>query len=291
MPVMRIETLRQRLRALGANPDHERRVLRLWSLAMPQASGKRRIEDFLPATLRAVLPALEAELAGLATVSYLLSGQMTHRDSLGHHQVIRPGEVNWMTAGRGITHSERFTHPDSFAGDGLELMQFWVALPEADEECDPAFTHYPAAVLPQGDTHGVWWRLLAGQAWDASAPVRTHSPLFALHARLSPAATLALPTGHREQGVYVAHGSLRHAGDNIGPGHLLVYTGEGDAVAAGDEGATLLVFGGEPLGERHIFWNFVSSRRERIEQAKADWRAGRFALPPDDHDEWIPLPG
>jgi redox-sensitive bicupin YhaK (pirin superfamily) len=228
---------------------------------------------------------------GLATVSYLLSGQMTHRDSLGHHQVIRPGEVNWMTAGRGITHSERFTHPDSFAGDGLELMQFWVALPEADEECDPAFTHYPAAVLPQGDTHGVWWRLLAGQAWDASAPVRTHSPLFALHARLSPAATLALPTGHREQGVYVAHGSLRHAGDNIGPGHLLVYTGEGDAVAAGDEGATLLVFGGEPLGERHIFWNFVSSRRERIEQAKADWRAGRFALPPDDHDEWIPLPG
>lgn len=228
---------------------------------------------------------------GLSTVSYLLSGQITHRDSLCVRQEIRPGDVNWMTAGRGISHSERFTHPDSFAGGGLELMQFWVALPEADEECEPTFTHYPRALMPEGGGNGVWWRLFAGTAYGHTTPVRTHSPLFALHATLAAGATLALPTGHAEQAVYVARGAVSHAGQNAEPGQLLVFTGEGDAVTAGDAGATLMVFGGQPLGERHIFWNFVSSRRERIDQAKADWQAGRFALPPDDKDEWIPLPG
>lgn len=229
---------------------------------------------------------------GLSTVSYLLSGQITHRDSLGIRQDIRPGDVNWMTAGRGISHAERFTHPASFAGGGLELMQFWVALPEADEECEPAFTHYPQALLPERAQDGVWLRLFAGSAYGLSSPVRTHSPLFALHARLAPGARLALPGGHAEQAVYVAHGGLVHEGVACRPGQLLVFTGEGgDAVTAGDEATTLMLFGGTPLGERHMFWNFASSRRERIEQAKADWRAGRFALPPDDHDEWIELPG
>jgi redox-sensitive bicupin YhaK (pirin superfamily) len=215
---------------------------------------------------------------------------ITHRDSLGIRQDIQPGDVNWMTAGRGISHSERFSHPESFAGGGLELMQFWVALPEADEECEPAFTHYPQALMPERDADGVWWRLFAGSAYGLTTPVRTHSPLFALHARLQPGATLALPTGHAEQAVYLARGAVAHADTTAEPGQLLVFTGDGDAVTAGDAGATLMVFGGEPLGERHMFWNFVSSRRERIEQAKTDWAAGRFALPPDDHEEWIPLP-
>ncbi|UJW80117.1 pirin family protein [Hydrogenophaga sp. SL48] len=228
---------------------------------------------------------------GLSTVSYLLSGQITHRDSLGTLQIIRPGEVNWMTAGRGISHSERFTHPDSYADGGLELMQLWVALPEADEECDPAFTHYPATDLPVIESEGVWMRLVAGSAYGESSPVRTHSPLFYLHTEWQAGARKALPGGHREQAVYVAKGEIEHAGEVYQPGQLLVFGDDVDAVITARTAATLMLFGGEPLGERHIFWNFVSSRKERIEQAKADWAAGRFELPPDDKDEWIPLPG
>lgn len=227
---------------------------------------------------------------GLATVSYLLSGQITHRDSLGVRQEIRPGDVNWMTAGRGISHSERFTHPDSFAGGGLELIQMWVALPETDEECEPAFTHYPKADLPEWTDHGVWRRLVAGTAYGKTSPVRTHSPTFYLHAECPEGATLPLPGGYSEQGVYVARGTVEHDGQVYTPGQLLVFDGAQDSLTA-RANSTLMVFGGEPLGERHIFWNFVSSRRERIEQAKADWAAGRMPLPPDDHDEWIPLPG
>ena len=227
---------------------------------------------------------------GLSTVSYLLSGQITHRDSLGTLQIIRPGEVNWMTAGRGISHSERFTHPDSYADGGLELMQLWVALPEADEECEPAFTHYPATDLPVIESEGVWMRLVAGSAYGESSPVRTHSPLFYLHTEWQAGARKALPGGHREQAVYVAKGEIEHAGEVYQPGQLLVFGDDVDAVITARTPATLMLFGGEPLGERHIFWNFVSSRKERIEQAKADWAAGRFTLPPDDKDEWIPLP-
>ena len=228
---------------------------------------------------------------GLSTVSYLLSGQITHRDSLGTLQVIRPGEVNWMTAGRGISHSERFTHPDSYADGGLELMQLWVALPEADEECEPAFTHYPANDLPVIESDGVWMRLVAGSAYGQSSPVRTHSPLFYLHTEWQAGASKALPGGHKEQAVYVAKGEIQHADVVYQTGQLLVFGDDVDAVITARTPATLMLFGGEPLGERHIFWNFVSSRKERIEQAKTDWAAGRFALPPDDKDEWIPLPG
>jgi redox-sensitive bicupin YhaK (pirin superfamily) len=228
---------------------------------------------------------------GLSTVSYLLGGQVHHRDSLGVHQIIVPGDVNWMTAGRGITHSERFTYPESFAGGGLELMQLWVALPEADEETDPAFTHYPAADLPVQEADGVWMRLIAGSAYGMTSPVRTHSPLFYLHTEWQAGASKALPGGHSEQAVYVAHGEIDHAGQTYVPGQLLVFGDDADAVITAREKSTLMIFGGEPLGERHIFWNFVSSRKERIEQAKADWQAGRMPLPPDDNQEWIPLPG
>ena len=228
---------------------------------------------------------------GLSTVSYLLSGQITHRDSLGTLQVIRPGEVNWMTAGRGIAHSERFTHPDSYLGGGMELMQLWVALPEAFEECDPAFTHYPASALPVLDADGVWMRLVAGSAYGETSPVRTHSPLFYLHTEWQAGARKALPGGYREQAVYVAKGEIEHAGAVYQPGQLLVFGSDADAAITARTPATLMLFGGEPLGERHIFWNFVSSRKARVEQAKADWAAGRFALPPGDDQEWIPLPG
>jgi redox-sensitive bicupin YhaK (pirin superfamily) len=228
---------------------------------------------------------------GLSTVSYLLSGQITHRDSLGTRQVIRPGDVNWMTAGRGISHSERFTYPDSYADGGLELMQHWVALPEADEETDPAFTHYAASELPELQRDGVWMRLVAGSAYGETSPVRTHSPLFYLHTEWQAGASLALPGGHSEQAVYVAKGEVEHAGHTYQPGQLLVFGNDSDARLTARTPATLMLFGGEPLGERHLFWNFVSSRKERIEQAKADWREGRFTLPPDDQDEWIPLPG
>ncbi|MDO8904937.1 pirin family protein [Hydrogenophaga sp.] len=228
---------------------------------------------------------------GLSTVSYLLSGQVMHRDSLGVKQSIVPGDVNWMTAGRGISHSERFSHPESFAGGGLELMQLWVALPEADEETEPAFTHYPAADLPVQEAGGVWMRLIAGSAYGMTSPVRTHSPLFYLHSEWQAGASRTLPGGHSEQAVYVAHGEIEHAGQTYVPGQLLVFGDDENAVITAREKSTLMIFGGEPLGERHVFWNFVSSSKARIEQAKADWRAGRIPLPPDDNQEWIPLPG
>lgn len=228
---------------------------------------------------------------GLSTVSYLLSGQVMHRDSLGVQQAIVPGDVNWMTAGRGISHSERFSHPESFAGGGLELMQLWVALPEADEETDPAFTHYPAADLPVREDGGVWMRVIAGSAYGMTSPVRAHSPLFYLHTEWQAGASKALPGGYPEQAVYVARGAVEYAGQGYGVGQLLVFGDDTDAVITANESSTLMVFGGEPLGERHVFWNFVSSRKERIEQAKADWKAGRFPLPPGDDQEWIPLPG
>ena len=228
---------------------------------------------------------------GLSTVSYLLSGQVMHRDSLGVKQSIVPGDVNWMTAGRGISHSERFSHPESFEGGGLELMQLWVALPEADEETEPAFTHYPARDLPVREAEGVWMRLIAGEAYGMTSPVRTHSPLFYLHTEWQAGARMALPGGHPEQAAYVARGEIEHGGQRYGPGQALVFGDDDDAVITAREKSTLMIFGGEPLGERHIFWNFVSSRKERIEQAKADWKAGRIPLPPGDDDEWIPLPG
>ena len=227
---------------------------------------------------------------GLSTVSYLLSGQITHRDSLGTLQIIRPGEVNWMTAGRGISHSERFTYPDSYADGGLELLQLWVALPQADEETAPAFTHYPASDLPVREHDGVWMRLVAGSAYGQTSPVRTHSPLFYLHTEWQAGASQALPGGYSEQAVYVAKGEVEHAGLTYPAGNLLVFDGDMGATLTARTPATLMMLGGEPLGERHLFWNFVSSRRERIEQAKADWREGRFALPPDDRDDIIPLP-
>ena len=227
---------------------------------------------------------------GLSTVSYLFGGQVTHRDSLGVEQVIRPGEVNWMTAGRGISHSERFEDPSALAGGQLEMIQTWVALPEKDEEAMPSFNNYAADKLPIFTEQGVWMRLIAGDAYGLKNNVKTHSPLFYLHVMLDKGAKFGLPKEHTERGVYIAKGSVEVAGHFYTAGQMLVFTTGADPSIIAREQTTLMLLGGEPLGERFIWWNFVSSRRERIEQAKSDWKEGRIILPPSDNEEFIPLP-
>ena len=226
---------------------------------------------------------------GLSTVSYLFGGQVTHRDSLGIEQIIRPGEVNWMTAGRGIAHSERFEDPAALAG-GLELIQTWVALPEKDEEAAPSFTNYTPEQLPIYTDKGIWMRLIAGDAYGLKNGVQTNSPLFYLHVVLQPGATFGLPKEHAERGFYIAKGSVEIAGVTFGEGKMLVFKKRDEPTILAKEPTTLMLLGGEPLGERFIWWNFVSSRKERIEQAKEDWKQGRIILPPNDNHEFIPLP-
>jgi redox-sensitive bicupin YhaK (pirin superfamily) len=227
---------------------------------------------------------------GLSTVSYLLGGAVTHRDSLGKEQIIRPGDVNWMTAGKGISHSERFEDPAAFAGTGLELLQSWVALPVEHEETEPAFDHYAMQVLPEAREGGVWMRLIAGEAFGLRSPVRTHSPLFYVHLELDAGAQIGMPKGHTERAAYVVKGRVEMGWNAYVPGQMLVVTPGSTQSVKALEPSTVMLLGGEPVGERHIFWNFVSSRLERIEQAKADWKAGRMALPPNDNAEFIPLP-
>lgn len=227
---------------------------------------------------------------GLSTVSYLFGGQVTHRDSLGVEQIIRPGEVNWMTAGSGIAHSERFEDPAALAGGNLEMIQTWVALPQKDEEAAPSFFNYKPEVLPVFTETGVWMRLIAGNAYGLRNDVKTHSPLFYLHVVLQTGARFGLPKEHAERAVYIAKGSVEVAGNSYAAGQMIVFTKGVDPLIKAKEETTLMLMGGEPVGERFIWWNFVSSRRERIEQAKADWKEGRILLPPTDNLEFIPLP-
>ena len=227
---------------------------------------------------------------GLSTVSYLFGGQVTHRDSLGVEQIIRPGEVNWMTAGSGIAHSERFEDPAALAGGELEMIQTWVALPEKDEEALPSFNNYRPDQLPVFTDKGVWMRLIAGKAYGLSNDVKTNSPLFYLHVILQQGAGFGLPKEHSERGFYIVKGSVEVSGNTYHEGQMLVFYKFVDPLILAKENTTLMLLGGEPLGERHIWWNFVSSRRERIEQAKADWKEGRILLPPSDNREFIPLP-
>ncbi len=227
---------------------------------------------------------------GLSTVSYLFGGQVTHRDSLGVEQVIRPGEVNWMTAGRGIAHSERFEDPAALAGGNLEMIQTWVALPQKDEEAAPSFDNYKPDQLPIFTETGVWMRLIAGDAYGLRNDVKTHSPLFYLHVVLNSGARFGLPKEHSERGIYIVKGRVEVGGTTYHEGQMLVFTKGVDPLIIAKEMTTLMLLGGEPLGDRFIWWNFVSSRRERIEQAKEDWKQGRIELPPLDNEEFIPLP-
>ncbi|AWI25561.1 pirin family protein [Flavobacterium pallidum] len=226
---------------------------------------------------------------GLSTVSYLFGGQVTHRDSLGVKQIIRPGEVNWMTAGSGISHSERFEDPAALVG-GLEMIQTWVALPEKDEEADPEFDNYSADRLPVFTDKGIWMRLIAGEAYGLKNDVKTKSPMFYLHVVLQQGARFGLPKEHSERSFYIVNGSVEVSGVKYSKGQMLVFTKGVDPLIIALETATLMLLGGEPLGDRYIWWNFVSSRKERIEQAKEDWKQGRIVLPPNDNLEYIPLP-
>lgn len=227
---------------------------------------------------------------GLSTVSYLFGGLVTHRDSLGVEQVIRPGEVNWMTAGKGIAHSERFEDPAALAGGSLEMIQTWVALPEKDEESDPMFENYKEQQLPIFTETGIWMRLIAGNAYGLRNDVKIHSPLFYLHVILDKDKRFGLPKEHSERGIYIAKGSVEISGKYYTAGQMIVFTKGVDPVIIAKETSTLMLLGGEPVGERYIWWNFVSSRKERIEQAKADWKEGRIILPPNDNSEFVPLP-
>jgi redox-sensitive bicupin YhaK (pirin superfamily) len=229
---------------------------------------------------------------GLATVTYLFEGSILHRDSLGSRQPILPGDVNWMTAGRGIVHSERTDAALRVHSNRLFGIQCWVALPKSAEETTPSFIHYPGAALPAIEDNGVRLRLIAGEGWGSRAPVTIASPLFYADAVLTAGSGVPLPDAHEERAAYILSGGVKMSGDRFEPGRLLVFrAGDRLALHAGPQGARVLLLGGAAMdGPRFLFWNFVSSSRERIEQAKADWKAGRFGKVPGDEEEFIPLP-
>jgi redox-sensitive bicupin YhaK (pirin superfamily) len=226
---------------------------------------------------------------GLSTVTYLFEGAMTHRDSVGSTEVIRPGEVNWMTAGKGITHSERFEDLRAHGGP-IHGIQAWVALPSEDEETDPAFAHHGPADLPTYEGGGMWARLIAGKAFGAEAKVKTHSPMFYVHWALDAGATANLPAEYPERAAYVAQGIVEIDGQQIQQGQMAVLAPGQTVPIKAVTNAIVMLLGGEPLGPRFIEWNFVSSSKDRLAQAKADWRAGRMKLPDADDQEFIPLP-
>lgn len=227
---------------------------------------------------------------GLSTVSYLLHGEMMHRDSTGAEQMLRPGDVNWMIAGRGVSHSERIEGEFQTSGGTLELLQAWVALPEEVEETEPAFFHHGNPQLPVLEEGGYWARLIAGSAFGVSAPVKTHSPLFYLHTELQAGAKAALPADYPERAAYVVKGRVEVEGQAYSPGQMLVFAPGTAPTLTALESSTVMLLGGESVGPRHIWWNFVSSSKERIEQAKSDWQSGRLALPQSDKATFIPLP-
>jgi redox-sensitive bicupin YhaK (pirin superfamily) len=226
---------------------------------------------------------------GLATVTYLFDGAIDHRDSLGSVQTIRPGDLNWMTAGRGIVHSERSPADAREHGARVHGIQSWVALPDDAEECDPAFVHYPASALPGRDADGVRLRVIAGEAYGLRSPVECASPTFYVEAHLRAGATLALPDGYRERALYVVDGAVEIAGRMFGESAMPVFAEGADVSVHATRDTHLMLLGGEPLSERQIWWNFVSSRAARIDQAKADWKAQRFDKVPGE-TEFIPLP-
>ncbi len=228
---------------------------------------------------------------GLATVTYLFDGEINHRDSLGTFAAIRPGEVNWMTAGRGIVHSERTAAERRVSGDKLHGLQCWVALPAAKEEIDPSFFHRNADELPQVTDKGVTARVVAGQAFGARSPVVTQSDTIFVDVTMAAGNVIPLDADYEERAIYIVDGEIEIAGETFTAPKLLVFR-PGDRIAVhAKTNAHIAILGGAALeGPRHIWWNFVSSRKERIEQAKADWKAARFDIVPGDEIEFIPLP-
>ncbi|PSL22090.1 pirin family protein [Shimia abyssi] len=234
---------------------------------------------------------------GLGTVTYLYSGEFEHRDSLGTHQMIYPGEVNWMVAGNGVTHSERTSAETRQNPSSLFGIQTWIALPEEHEEDAARFEHHDKAALPFLEGEGKEVRLILGNAWGARAPATVLSETFYADVTLQAGAKLPMPDNHEDRGLYVSQGAIEVAGDRFEAGRMMVFRpGDAITVKAGPEGARLMALGGATLnGPRHIWWNFVAASREKIEAAKhawaaGDWSEGRFSLPPGDDAEFIPLP-
>tara|TARA_R110001583_G_scaffold24563_2_gene89948 strand:+ start:218945 stop:219859 length:915 start_codon:yes stop_codon:yes gene_type:complete len=225
----------------------------------------------------------------IATVTYLFEGEILHRDSLGSLQAIRPGDINLMVAGSGIVHSERERPELTAAPHRLHGLQLWLALPEKDEEIDAAFHHYPAAAIPSVTVEGVPVRVMMGSAFGVSSPVKVFAETLYLEAHLHAGQSLALPAAE-ERAVYVAQGSLKAQGTDIPEHSMAVFANVAGVVLEATRESRIAIIGGEHLGTRFIDWNFVSSRKARIEQARQDWKAGRFPKVPGDETEFIPLP-
>ena len=226
---------------------------------------------------------------GLATVTYLFEGEMLHRDSLGFVQRIQPGAVNWMTAGQGIVHSEKVTPEILESGQKLHGIQTWVALPTDREEIEPSFSHYPAADIPAVALDRAAATIIIGSAFGAVSPVETESDTLYVELKLDRGAAVQLPSA-QETGVYVVDGEIELAGATVRAGQLAVLNDNGEGSLTASETSHVMLCGGDTLdGERHIWWNFVSSSRERLARAKNDWRDGRFDMVPEE-DDFIPLP-
>lgn len=228
---------------------------------------------------------------GLATVTYLFEGEIIHRDSLGSLQAIRPGDINWMTAGRGIVHSERTGAEQRKTGSTVDGLQLWVALPVAYEETAPQFHHHPARTLPTVEREGARIRVLAGTAYGETSPVSTFSPLFYVDIAMSAGSSVSLPLEHEERAVYVVRGSVRCGAEQARPGRMLVFTPGLEAALRAESDSRVVLVGGAPLdGKRYIDWNFVSSSKERLAQARRDWKEQRFPKVPGDENEFVPFP-
>jgi redox-sensitive bicupin YhaK (pirin superfamily) len=227
---------------------------------------------------------------GISTVTYLFEGEIFHRDSLGNALAVRPGEINWMTAGRGIAHSERTGPEVRRKGGRLHGIQAWVALPDGNEEVEPDFEHFPATSLPQIEKQGVRVTVIAGTAYGETSPVNCRSDILYADAVLAAGGVLTLPDRHKERGLYVAQGEIAVGEQRYGEGSMVVIRPGADSTATAAMPSRIMIIGGDPPRKpRYIWWNLVSSSRERIEQAKAHWREGKFSPVPGE-TEFIPLP-
>ena len=227
----------------------------------------------------------------LATVTYLFDGEIDHKDSLGSAQTIRPGDVNWMIAGRGIVHSERSSADSRRTGARVHGIQSWVALPIEHERMEPCFEHHPARTLPKIDLAGASLEVIAGEAYGERSPVSVMSPTLYVHARMPAGTRLPIDDTHEERAIYVVEGAITVSGARFAPGTMAVLAPRVSVAIECDEPSRVMIVGGAKLeGERHIFWNFVSSSEARIEHAKDDWRFHRFPKVPGDEVEFIPLP-
>ena len=227
----------------------------------------------------------------LATVTYLFEGEIDHRDSLGSHQLIRPGAINWMTAGRGIVHSERTRLSVRERGADLHGIQSWLALPEELEETAPEFFHHPDEAMPRFERDGAQLRLLAGKAYGYEAPVKTFSPMFYADVQMSAGSEITLPDEHHDRAAYIVDGTVRCGGERCSEPRMLIFVPSSKATIRAETDSRVMLLGGEPFPERrYIWWNFVSTSERRIEQAKLDWKERRFAKVPGDEDEFTPLP-